>query len=321
MGTGSNDDNPLDRLAAEEDWSKRVRDAERDVARDRRKARVWRPVSQPRSARSGFAGRSSVGRPARTGGISPIFIALVVITAVSGVTLWLDLGPASASVFVFVLGGWLITLCLHEFSHALTAHRSGDDTVAGKGYLRLDPRKYGHPILTFVIPLVFLLLGGIPLPGGAVMIESHRLRNRFRDALVSAAGPAINIIAAVILLAAVSIGGPEAIYDVTEPHAPFWSALTFLAYLQVATAILNLLPVPGLDGYGIIEPYLPASARRIGNQIRPYGLIVVFVLLYLPVARDAFSSVSYWILDTGGAPINGDYYGYELFRFWSGWFK
>ena len=277
-------------------------------SRARRKARIrqWRPVRSPRRSTPVAQGR----------GISKIFLGLVAIFLASGTTLWFGIGPASPTVFVFVLSGWLVTLCLHEFSHALTAHRGGDDTVAGKGYLRLDPRKYGHWLLTLVLPLFFLISGGIPLPGGAVSIETHRLRNRFRDALVSAAGPAVNIVAAAILLTVVSVFGPFWIDNLSEPNAAFWAALTFLAYLQVATAILNLIPVPGLDGYGIIEPYLPDSTRYVGNKIKPFGVIALFVLLYLPPVRDAFSGVCSWFLDVTGAPVNGDYFGYRLFQFW-----
>jgi Zn-dependent protease len=296
-------EDPLDRLAAEEDWSKRVRAAEHEVARELKKS-----TQRGRTPR------------ARTGtGISKIFLVLLAIVLASACALWAGFGPAELIVFVFVLSSWLVTLCLHEFSHALTAHRGGDETVAAKGYLRLDPRKYGHPVLTLLLPLIFLITGGLPLPGGAVMIESHRLRSRFRDALVSAAGPAVNVVAAAILLTIVSFAGPEAIFDLSEPHAPFWAALTFLAYLQVATAILNLIPMPGLDGYGMIEPYLSHSARRIGDKIKPYGLLLLFVLLYLPFLRQAFGELTNWFLDVTGAPVNGSYYGYQLFKFWKNW--
>jgi Zn-dependent protease len=257
------------------------------------------------------------GPARRRGRVSWIFLALVGLFLATGIALWTDAGPVRFNVFIFVLSGWLITLCLHEFSHALTAHRGGDDTVAAKGYLRLDPRAYGHPLLTVVLPLLFLILGGLPLPGGAVQIETHRLRNRFRDALVSAAGPAVNIAAAVILLTILSLLGPWAIFSLAEPQAEFWSALTFLAFLQVATAILNLIPVPGLDGYGMIEPYLSDSARYKGSKIKPFGVLVLFVLLMIPMVGHAFGDFSRLFLDLAGAPINGDYFGYRLFRFWS----
>ena len=209
----------------------------------------------------------------------------------------------------------LCTTTPAQFSHALTAHRGGDDTIVAKdicGWIH----GHGHPLLTVVLPLIFLVLGGLPLPGGAVQIETHRLRNRFRDALVSAAGPAVNIAAAIVLLAIVGIFGPWAIFSLAEPQAAFWSALTFLAYLQVATAILDLLPIPGLDGYGIIEPYLSSSTRYTGNKIKPFGVLALFVLLMIPAVGQTFSEFCRLFVDLAGAPINGDLFGSYLFRFW-----
>jgi Zn-dependent protease len=66
----------------------------------------------------------------------------------------------------------------------------------------------------------------------------------------------------------VSVAGPEAIYGLNQPRAAFWAALTFLAYLQFAAALLNLCPIPGLDGYGMAEPYLPEGIRRVGARLR-----------------------------------------------------
>lgn len=303
-------DDPLDRLAADEAWQRRARQVDRDMAKlvRRERRRQWR-----RPQRIGR--RASWIRGGR--GVSWIFLALLAITVASGIALWADAGPAAPAVFAFVLAGWLVTLCLHEFSHALVAHRGGDDTVAGKGYLRLDPRRYGHPILTLVLPLLFLIAGGLPLPGGAVMVERHRLRGRLTDSLVSAAGPAVNIAAAGLLLGVVSLAGPDAIYRLDEPRAAFWSALTFLAYLQVATALINLCPIPGLDGYGIAEPYLPEGVRRAGAKIRPFGFLILLALLLFPPTRAVFSAVVDSLIDLAGAPINGVYFGYHEFQFWS----
>ena len=296
-------DDPLDRLAAEEDWSRRARSVEDELARQRRKSRM--------------RGRG-FGRP-RLPAISVIFVGFVVTTLGSGLLLWAEVTPPGVTTFVFVLSAWLITLCLHEFSHALMAHRRGDHTVAEKGYLTLDIRRYGHPLLTFVLPVLFLIIGGLPLPGGAVMIERHRLRGRFGSAMVSAAGPAINIIAAAILLVIVSVFGPDYIYLLSEPKDAFWAAMTLLAYLQVVTAILNLIPVPGIDGYGIIEPFLPLSTQRSAEKIKPYGLILLFLLLLLPPVREAFYWLTNLIVDGSGAPVNGVGHGFGLFQFYRVW--
>ena len=81
--------------------------------------------------------------------------------------------------FIIVLIGWFFSLCLHEFSHALVAYFGGDHTVREKGYLT-NPLKYIHPITSIAIPLAILAMGGFAFPGGAVYIESWRLRSTMR---------------------------------------------------------------------------------------------------------------------------------------------
>jgi len=266
--------------------------------------------------------RPDWSQSARGGPISPIFLALVAGFVASGIALYKGFGSDRAGVFIFVLCGWLISLCLHEFMHAVAAYWGGDHTVAGKGYLRLDPRVYGHPVLTFILPLFFLLIGGLPLPGGAVMVESHRLRSKWKDSLVSASGPAVNVVFSAVLLVSLKVWGPGWIVSVSPSmpaHSAFWSALTFLTYIQVASAILNLLPIPGLDGYGIIEPFLSYEWRRMGRQIAPYGILIVFAVLYALGPQRNF--IANWTTDIMGwapAPVNGYYFGYHLFKFWSG---
>ncbi|MEV4414831.1 site-2 protease family protein [Catellatospora sp. NPDC049609] len=306
--SGREHEDPLDRLAAEEDWSRRARAVENEVKRELRRP-VLRPVRTPRPRGV---------RPQRRG-ISWIFLTLVALMVAGAAATWAGLGPATLTVFVFVLSGWLVTLCLHEFAHALTAHHSGDDTVAAKGYLRLDPRRYGHWVLTLLLPLLVLLIGGLPLPGGAVLIETHRLRNRFRDAMVSLAGPTVNIVAAAVLLTVVSIAGPDSLFLVSQPQAAFWAGLSLLAYLQVAAAILNLLPIPGLDGWGTIEPYLSDSARHVGNKIKPFGILLVFLLLYLDQVRWLFDEATFFFLDVSGIPLEAVGLGFQLFQFWRNW--
>src|SRR5512142_224535 len=101
--------------------------------------------------------------------------------------------------FLIVLIGWIFSLCLHEFSHALVAYYGGDYTVREKGYLTFNPLKYTHPVYSIVLPLLFVLMGGIGLPGGAVYIERWRLRSRLWATAVSLAGPAANLLIAIVL--------------------------------------------------------------------------------------------------------------------------
>ncbi len=82
-------------------------------------------------------------------------------------------------VSIFVCVGWIISVCLHEFGHAIVAYWGGDTSVKDKGYLTLNPLKYTNINLSLLLPLLFLLIGGIALPGAAVYIDTRRLRNRW----------------------------------------------------------------------------------------------------------------------------------------------
>lgn len=198
----------------------------------------------------------------------------------------------------FVIVGWIVSLCLHEWAHAFTAYRSGDLSVVGKGYLTLDPRKYTDPVLSLVLPMVFLVVGGIGLPGGAVWIDHAAIRSRHREALVSAAGPAVNIVFGLACLGGVQAldgGGPTALS----------SALAYLGWLQFLTAVLNLLPIPGLDGYGIIDPYLPHEVRAGMWSAARYSLFIVFfVVAFTPVGRELFALADRLVEATGIDLVN-----------------
>jgi Zn-dependent protease len=182
-------------------------------------------------------------------------------------------GTASKAVpILVVVVGWVLSLCLHEYAHAATAYRFGDRSVVEKGYLKLDPRRYADPFTSLLLPIVFLVAGGIGLPGGAVWIEQSRLTKRART-VVSLAGPATNVVFGAVILLILATG-------VVDEHATLAGALAVLALVEFATAILNLIPVPGLDGFGAIEPWLPAQVRaRLTPGVRLVAMMALLVLL------------------------------------------
>ena len=106
--------------------------------------------------------------------ISPIFILLLTTCVASGYILFTDsTSGLSGIVFFFTLS--IVAIAFHEFGHAYTALLGGDKSVIRNGYLSLNPLKYSHPFLSVVMPVIFMLIGGLPLPGGDVPPEiSHR---------------------------------------------------------------------------------------------------------------------------------------------------
>lgn len=249
---------------------------------------------------------------ARRGAIrpSPLFLTVVAVTAIGAAIAWTqnDLGSrfGDFGVFLFVLGGWVLSVCLHEFAHAYAAYRAGDRSVEARGYLTLNPFKYTHPVLSILLPLVAIIGGGFALPGGAVYLHPHTFRSRAARSWAAAAGPLTNVALAVVLIFVARQHGDQ--------HARFWTALAFLALLQVTAAVLNFLPIPGLDGYAIIEPFLDPETVRLGDKVKPWGLLAVIVLLfYVTPLKNAF-------FDLVDAIYPGDQtlpaFGYEFFKFW-----
>ncbi|MFK0245102.1 site-2 protease family protein [Amycolatopsis azurea] len=249
---------------------------------------------------------------------SPIFLGILAATVLGGVLA--AFGDATTiysqkydpliitGVVLLVAGGWVASLTLHEFGHAVVAFRGGDHSVAHKGYLSMDVRKYTDPVLSIVLPLVFLIIGGIPLPGGAVWIEHGRLRSRGVQSWVSLAGPLSNLgvgVALTLVVALVPMANGLVI------------GLSFLALLQIVTFLLNILPIPGLDGWGAIEPYLSPGAREFGAKARPWAPLVLFAVLFaVPGASPLLWKVSYSIFDTVGGFRLAAMYGQDAFMFW-----
>ncbi|MBL3668667.1 site-2 protease family protein [Streptomyces sp. M2CJ-2] len=243
--------------------------------------------------------------------ISPVFLGILAVTAVAGWATWTGFADRTGfAVFLFVTAAWVVSLCLHEYAHARTALHSGDISIGAKGYLTLNPLKYTHALLSIVLPVVFVIMGGIGLPGGAVFIERGRIRGRWRHSLISAAGPLTNVLFAAVCTAPFWLGALDGV------PVPFRFALAFLALLQVTAAILNFLPVPGLDGYGVLEPWLSHGFRRQVEPIAPFGLLLVFALLWLPTVNGVFFDVVHSILSALGIHEIETYCGLELFRFW-----
>lgn len=208
-----------------------------------------------------------------------------------------------------VLLGWLLSLALHEFSHAFVAYRGGDYTVKDKGYLDFDLFKYTHPIYSFLLPMLFLIMGGIGLPGGAVYIETWRLRSRWWETAVSLAGPTSNLVIAIGLSLILQI---EAVAS-----SLVGPGLAFLALLQVTAALFNMLPIPPFDGFGALRPHLNEPLRMQIDNFGRYSIwIVILLFWYVPIVSDTFWSVVFIIANLLGIPLGLSGLGYDQFMFW-----
>ena len=210
--------------------------------------------------------------------------------------------------FTIVFFGWIFTLCLHEFSHALVAYLGGDYTVREKGYLTFNPLKYTHPLFSIVLPLLFLVMGGIGLPGGAVYIERWRIRNPWMLSLVSLAGPLSNLLVAVVL------GLILRFFSIPVEYLP---GLSFLLVLQVSAVLFNSIPLPPFDGYNVLEPFLPEVIRRQVDGFRDIAIWVILLLFwFVPAVSSSFWESVFAVSTTIGVDWGMVIAGLERFRFW-----
>lgn len=163
--------------------------------------------------------------------------------------------------FWAVLIGWILTVVLHEFAHGVVAHFGGDYTIRERGGLTLNPLQYVDPVFSLLMPVVFLAIGGIPLPGGVTYIRTDLLRSRHWESMVSLAGPLMN------LLLFVGFALPlHPAFEWVDPYdASSWTNGQIfcgaMAVLQILAVLFNLVPVPPLDGFGAIAPYMKQEQR------------------------------------------------------------
>ena len=238
-----------------------------------------------------------------------VFLAIVAIVIGSGILLQLQLIPEALGVFLFVFFGWITSVSLHEYGHAIAAYMLGDDGILDKGYLTLNPILYAHGLLSILVPLVFLLLGGIGLPGGAVYVNHRALRDYRYSALVSGAGPVMTLMVTVVCLLPLWMINQGNINGV-------WPALGLLAFLNITALLINLLPIPGIDGFGIIQPWLPDSVQGSLLSLGRYGILILIVLFRLPGFSDLFWTSMFSIASIMGLDIRLFAIGFDLFQFW-----
>ena len=215
-------------------------------------------------------------------------------------------------IFIVVTVLWVFSVCIHEFGHAWAAYCGGDYTVKDKGYLTLNPLHYTHPIYSIVMPLIFLVLGGIGLPGGAVYIERHLLRSKGWDTWVSLAGIAMNLVMVMVISIFFKIGVLK-----NDPQNMASVSLAFLLQLEVSAILLNLIPIPPLDGFQAIAPWLPIDLRERLFQWGQVGQWILFLLLFWGPLGNYFWNIVFIISNFLGVNSYMGILGFEHYRFWA----
>jgi Zn-dependent protease len=197
---------------------------------------------------------------------------------------------------LYLVPALVIGLVAHELAHAAVAVARGDQTPRLDGRLSLDPSHHLDPLGTIA---VFFVHFGWAKP---VRLNPYRMRNALDPALVALAGPLTNLLIAILLSLPLKLALAGGFLD---PSSPLWALLLVAFYLNVLLAILNLLPIPMLDGYNLLAALFRRRFGKFFFRIDSYRqmivLVVVIVILFVPGLLDVvYDPVAGFLL---GAPV------------------
>jgi Zn-dependent protease len=225
----------------------------------------------------------------RGNGFSIILIVILAINMIRGSEIFDD--PAGwFQHILLILPGIIIGITVHEWAHALTAYKLGDSTPKLQGRVSLNPVRHIDPV--GLIALLFIGFGW----GKPVMVNSYAFRHQRRDNLLTdVAGITLNFIVAFAVTGIMRayVGYAAANVGVVNGDAfgIIFAILQYIVWMNLVLMIFNLLPVPPLDGFGIVTEIFNLRGKPIYNAIYNAGFPILIALILFDVPSHVIGPV------------------------------
>ena len=173
----------------------------------------------------------------------------------------------------------ILSLSVHEAAHAWSAEKLGDPTARLLGRVTLNPASHVDPIGTILFPLIAMFTGA-PLLGWAkpVPVNPNQLGYNWKEKFmaIAAAGPASNLVLATIGAVVLRV-----VLDSGQlPGGLLVGSLVTFVQTNVLLAVFNMVPLPPLDGGNVLAGLLRGSAAQLFENIRPYGFLILYGLMF-----------------------------------------
>ena len=207
-----------------------------------------------------------------------------------------DIADFLAKLIIYMVV-WIFAVSFHEFAHAWTSYKFGDDMAYQQGRVTLNPAAHIDPIGTLVLPILGFIISyssafNFPLIAWGKPTPVNPLRWRNKDVAnvcVSIAGIVVNLLIAIVSSIIIKILIAQQIITAENYQvgliAVLFNFLYTMVLMNVGLAIFNLLPFPPLDGSKVLQTFLPRSFEPLFNLLETYGFLILLVLLQLGVIR------------------------------------
>jgi len=194
----------------------------------------------------------------------------------------------------------VLAVSVHESAHGWVALRCGDPTARDLGRITLNPLRHIDPMGSVVVPAL-LAFSGAPVFGWAKPVPislAHTRHPRSANLWISAAGPASNILFAAIMtvvdLALRAQGSSFAESAVLQTILLFG---VYSVLINIILAVFNLLPIPPLDGFGVVESLVPPSWYPVVAQMRRWGMLLLLVVIFSGALSSILSPIQSFVVN------------------------